>query len=208
VDVAMASSLLTVNERVQEELSGIEIEPGGNGIPDSPILLTSSGRYITISGDPLSHGGFRTFCRLMDREDLKDDPRFADPRARIAHGDELIAIVQEWVAGFEDVHDLEAAIGKARLAMGVVRSVEEVADSEWAKHRGAIVEVDDGLDGVIRIPDAPWRFSGAAAGVAGGPAYRGQHNRQILDELGIDPAEIDALEAGGVLSSRPPRPPD
>jgi crotonobetainyl-CoA:carnitine CoA-transferase CaiB-like acyl-CoA transferase len=205
VDVAMASSLLTVNERVQEELSGIEIEPGGNGIPDSPILLTASGRYITISGDPLSHGGFRTFCRLMEREDLKDDPRFADPASRIAHGDELIAIVQQWVSGFDDVRDLEAAIGKARLAMGVVRSVEEVADSEWAKHRGAIAEVDDGMDGTIRIPDAPWRFSGARVGVAGGPAFRGEHNREVLGELGLDPAAIDALEANGVLSSRPPK---
>ena len=203
VDVAMASSLLTVNERVQEELSGIDIETGGNGIPDSPILRTASGRSITISGDPLTRGGFRTFCRLMDREDLQDDPRFAEADARRAHAPELIAIVQEWVAGFDDVHDLEAAIGKARLAMGVVRSVEEVADSEWAKHRGVIAEVDDGVDGTIRIPDAPWRFSGAHAGVAGGPAYRGEHNRQILEELGLEAAEIDALEASGVLSSRP-----
>ena len=54
--------------------------------------------------------------------------------------------------------------------MGVVRSVEEAADSDWAAARGASPRWATGADGTIRIPDAPWRFSDAEAGVAGEPA--------------------------------------
>ena len=45
------------------------------------------------------------------------------------------------------------------------------------------------------------------SGVRGEPRYRGEDNRAVLAELlGIDDAELDRLEAIGVLSSRVPTP--
>jgi hypothetical protein len=38
------------------------------------------------------------------------------------------------------------------------------------------------------------------------PAYRGEHNREVLSELlDVSENELDRLEADGILSSRPPR---
>jgi crotonobetainyl-CoA:carnitine CoA-transferase CaiB-like acyl-CoA transferase len=86
-----------------------------------------------------------------------------------------------------------------------VRAARELAESEWAQARGAIVEVSDRGDGTIRVPNVPWRFSAADARVEGLPKYRGEDNRAVLaDVLGYDDATIDGLEAGGVLSSRLP----
>ena len=65
--------------------------------------------------------------------------------------------------------------------------------------------MSDRQGGTIRIPNGAWRFSGADAGIAGDPAWRGEHNRHVLREAGLDDAEIDALDADGVLSSRVPR---
>ena len=93
------------------------------------------------------------------------------------------------------------------LAAGVVRSVPEVAAEPHVVERGSIVEVDDRAGGTFAIPQAPWRFSGATAGVAGPPAWRGEHNRRVLTGLlGRSDDEVDALEAAGVLVARPPRP--
>ena len=90
--------------------------------------------------------------------------------------------------------------------MGVLRTVREVADSEWARQRGAIVDVPDRGGGHVRIPNSPWHFSQADVGVRGEPAYRGEHNREVLSELlDISGPELDRLTAEGVLSSRPPR---
>ena len=81
----------------------------------------------------------------------------------------------------------------------------ELAETEWAAARGAIVEVSDRTGGPIRIPNPPWHFSDGATGVRGDPRYRGEDNRAVLTELlGYDDEAVDALEADGVLSSRVP----
>ena len=49
---------------------------------------------------------------------------------------------------------------------------------------------------------APYRFSEAKSGVRGGPAYRGEHNREVLERwLDASAEEIDGLERSGVLAA-------
>jgi crotonobetainyl-CoA:carnitine CoA-transferase CaiB-like acyl-CoA transferase len=140
----------------------------------------------------------------MDRPDLLTDERFADERTRVHNRQALVDIVDAWVEGFETATDLEEALHDVRLPVGVVRSVAELAETDWAAHREAITDVSDRSGGTIRIPSAPWRFSDADAGVRRDPSWRGEHNREVLREAGFDDDAIDRLEAG-VLSSRPPR---
>jgi crotonobetainyl-CoA:carnitine CoA-transferase CaiB-like acyl-CoA transferase len=139
----------------------------------------------------------------MGRPELGEDPRFATAEARLEHREELLAVLQEWAGRLESPAALEEALAPARLATGVVRSVEEAGAGEWARERGAVVEVDDRSGGRLRLPNSPWRFSDAATGVRGVPAFRGEHNREVLEQLlGMRAEEVDALEAAGVLSSR------
>lgn len=167
VDVAMAAALLTVNEHVQADLSSIDIgdELSSLSPGSAPILDGPGGQRFTIAGDPCASHTFPSYLRMMGRQDLATDPRFADVTARRAHRDELVAEVQRWVDGFATLAEVEAALGTVRFPMGVVRTVADVADSDWAAHRGAIAEVSDRNGGTIRIPDAPWRFSDAEVGV-------------------------------------------
>jgi CoA:oxalate CoA-transferase len=199
VDVAMASSLLHVNEHVGGELHG-----SGRG-PGPRLYRTRDGQWSTTSADAWAAGVFELFCKAMDRPDLLTDERFADERTRVRNREALTDIVAEWVGTFDTASELEAALDQVRLPVGVVRSVAELADTPWAAERGAITEVSDRADGTIRIPSSPWRFSDADAGVRREPTWRGEHNREVLLEAGLTEAEIDDLEAGGVLSSRPPK---
>jgi crotonobetainyl-CoA:carnitine CoA-transferase CaiB-like acyl-CoA transferase len=209
VDVAMASALLSANEHVQADLSDVDIgdELASLSPGSSPILDGPGGRRFTVAGDPCASHTFPLFVALLDRPDLADDPRFATVAARRAHRTELLAEVQAWVARFDTMEQVEAAFGAQRLPVGVVRTVAEVAASDWAAHRGAFVPVSDRGGGSFSVPAPPWRFSGATAVVAGDPAYRGEHNRVVLRELGLSDEEVDDLEREGVLSSRvPPAP--
>jgi crotonobetainyl-CoA:carnitine CoA-transferase CaiB-like acyl-CoA transferase len=207
IDVAMAETLLCVNDFAHVDVSGI---PLGDHVPSlappfSPVLATGDGRRVLIAGDPAGTGTFELYCAAMERPDLLDDERFAALPARRRHRDELLAIVGEWVATFPAPEPLEACLARQRIAMGIVRSTAEAATSEWAQARGALVDVDDRRGGTVAIPNSPWRFSGAASGVRGKPAWRGEHNREILrDVLGLGDDELIDLEARGVLSSRVP----
>lgn len=207
IDVDMAEALLHVNDFAHWDLA--DADPGATR-PSlapvySPIVTVGDGTDLVIAGDPSNGIVFEGYVLAMDRPELREDPRFV-PEARGAHRHEFLAIIREWVASFERVEDLQARLDAIGLVNGVVRTIGEAASTEWAVARGAIAEVDDRAGGVARIPQAPWRFSGAETGVRGVPAWRGEHNREVLRELaGLDDAAIDRLEADGVLSARPPR---
>jgi len=204
VDVSMAETLLCVNEYGAVNLTGFT-EPLPLPTSASPLFRTRSGRVVTVAFDPAKKGTFAQWTKAMNAPALADDRRFADEPARRTHLAELLAVLQAWVLEFDDEQSLETALARGGLVMGTVRSVHEAGDTAWARERGAVVEVDDRGGGTLRLPNSPWRFSEASSGVRGAPAYRGEHNRAVLAEwLGSKDADVDALEAAGVLSARLP----
>jgi crotonobetainyl-CoA:carnitine CoA-transferase CaiB-like acyl-CoA transferase len=207
IDVSMTGSLLAINEHAHWLMQGREaggvvasFAPG-----DYPVLTTADGRQVVVSGHPAEKGTFERFARGVGRAELIDDPRFVDVSSRLDHLPELVAELQRGASRAKTPDDLEHALAAEGLAMGVLRTVAEVAASEWAEATAAVVEVPDRGGGGIRIPNTPWRFSSADSGVRGQPAYRGEHNREVFGELcGLGAGELDRLEAAGVLSSRLP----
>jgi crotonobetainyl-CoA:carnitine CoA-transferase CaiB-like acyl-CoA transferase len=207
VEVDMAEALLHANDFTHWDLSPIDVGQYRPALspPYTPILRTGAGASIVIAGDPAGPGLFEMYCQAMDRPDLLADSRFA-PESRRAHRQDLVEIIEAWTLTFDDLDTLEALLGEHGFPMGVVRSTQEAATSAWADERGAIARVDDRVGGEIGIPQAPWRFSDATTGTRGVPAYRGEHNRAVLQELlGVDDATVDQWEADGVLSARLPK---
>jgi len=207
VDVAMVDALLFVNEHAQEQLAG-ETEPGDPAILGSgwsPVVGVASGERVSVAGDPAGHG-YASFLRLLGRESALDDPSLRTWEGRRAQAPQLRQDFRDFAATIPDGEALVALLDEVGLAAGVVRSVPEVAAEDHVVQRGSVVEVDDRAGGAFAIPQAPWRFSDAHAGVAGPPAWRGEHNRPVLTGLlGRSDEEVDALEAAGVLVARPPR---
>jgi CoA:oxalate CoA-transferase len=208
VDVCMVDSVLFANEHAQERLAG-ETDPGDPAILGSgwsPIVETADGTRVSVAGDP---GGVACdhFLRLMGREDLLADPDMRTWEARRRRGPRLRRDFRDFAAAVPTGEALVSMLDETGLAAAVVRTVREVADSEFAADRGSVIEVDDRCGGTFAIPQAPWRFSESTAAVAGPPAWRGEHNRLVCsDLLGMSDAQIDELETSGVLVSRPPRP--
>lgn len=212
VEVSMTETMLAVNEHVHWYLRDDPEVTGDDDLPsflpgEYPVLPTKEGHSVVVAGHPAGNGSFDLYCRAMGREDLRTDPRLSTIGGRRQHLDLIMLALHEWSATFDDLDALEQALEAQGLAMGVVRTVREIGESDWAVARGAIVEVSDRGTGVVRVPNSPWHFSDADAGVRGQPAYRGEHNREVLAEkLGLDDDALDQLEADGVLSSRlPPR---
>jgi crotonobetainyl-CoA:carnitine CoA-transferase CaiB-like acyl-CoA transferase len=208
IDISMAETMLYVDEHVHNELYDGPVDPQwirSFQTGDYPVVRVADGSMAVICGHPAERGTFELICRAMDRPELVDDPRFVDTKSRKDHFNELVGMVLDWAATVSDVDDLERRCAANSIAVGALRSVREIAESDWAHARGAIVEVDDRGGGKVRIPNAPWHFAHGIVGTAGQPRYRGEDNRAVLRELlGLDDSAIDRLERNGVISSRVP----
>ena len=209
IDVSMAETMLYVNEHLHDALWDGDDDPHWirSFRPGDYLVLTvANGDSLVVSGHPAERGTFHSFLAAMDRQDLADDPRFADVATRLANFDELRELIREFAASVPDAVAFEELFEKHQLAVGRVRQPGELTETDWARERHAVVDIDDRGGGTIRVPNVPWRFSASPdIEVSGVPKYRGEDNRQILTELlGYDADRLDELESDGVLSSRMP----
>jgi CoA:oxalate CoA-transferase len=213
IDVSMAETMLYVNEHLHDALWTGDDDPQWirSFRPGDYLVLTvANGESLVVSGHPAERGTFDFFLAAMDRRELAADPRFADVASRLAHFDELVAIIREFAATVTDAAAFEEQFAKHQLAVGRVRQPGDLTTTEWAQERQVVVDVDDRGGGTVRVPNVPWRFGASPdVAVSGIPKYRGEDNRAILAELlGYDEARLDALEATDILSRRVPDVPD
>ena len=210
IDIAMAQVMLYVNEHVHDELWDDEVDANwvrSFGNAAQPVVTVDNGDAVAIAGHPAAKGNFEMYIGLIGQPELADDPRFSTVAARQEHLDDLLAYIGAYAATVADAETLEARCAQFKLAVGAVRSVAEVCDSDWAEERDVVASVDDRGGGRLRIPNAPWKFSDApGVGISGTPRYRGEDNAEVLREvLGMSDHAIDELTDAGILSSHSPR---
>ncbi len=209
IDVSMGQTMLYVNEHTHDHLWRDDVPAGvirSFRPMDYPVLTAANGECVIVSGHPAENKTFDYYMLAIDRADLITDERFVDTAGRLEHLASIFAAMDEWASTMPDADSIEDAMSRHKLAVGKLRSVADVCDTDWAREREAIVEVTDRGDGVIRIPNAPWRFQGSTIRTGGEPRYRGEDNRAVLHELlGLDDAELDRLQADGVLTDRIPK---
>ena len=100
---------------------------------------------------------------------------------------------------FPDMAALDAQLDEAKIAIGEIRSLEEIAASEWAEYWGATLEVPDRNGGTFKLPGRPWKFSGGELSIPGAPSIQGENNHEVLKGLGYDDGAIKKMEDSGVV---------
>ncbi len=139
------------------------------------------------------------FCDAMEQPNLSGDSRFVDLAARLAHRDELDAIVTAWTsirADYELMRLLQAA-GVA--AMPSIRS-DQVVDDPHLRAREFLERLDHPQVGPITLMSAPWKMS-ESPGLRPRPGpMLGEHNTDVFgDLLGLTVEEIAALQEDRVI---------
>ena len=208
VDVAMAAVLMSMNERVHYDLSEIELgdERPILGATDCPFFSSPDGGQFVVPMSLIGSLSFPFYLGAMRRSDLADDPRFRTPELRRQHLAELHEIVQTWINTFADMASLDAQLDEAKIATGQLRDVREFAATEWAARWEVTREVPDRAGGSITIPAPPWHFSAHDGTLAPQvPALQGEHNAELLGELGYAEQEIEELVRQTALVQPAPR---
>jgi crotonobetainyl-CoA:carnitine CoA-transferase CaiB-like acyl-CoA transferase len=216
IDVAMASVMLAINERVHADLSDTELgdEPPILGATDCVFFIGPDRKRFISPLSLVSSLSFPFYLAAMRRPDLAADPRFATPQDRRRNLAALHEIVRRWIWSFTDVASLDAQLDEAKIPIGALRDISECADTDWAAQWGATRTVPDGAGGRITVPGRPWHFGGntkpnesgdATENVDTGPepdrrpARQGEHNEEVLRELAFSDGEISDFTSRGVL---------
>lgn len=206
IDVAMAAVLTSINERVHYDLSDIDLgaEPPILGATDCAFFTGPHGEDFISPISPVATNSFPLYLQAMHRPDLADDPRFATPELRRANYDALHTIVQNWINSFDSLDDVDAQFDESKLAIGRLRDIENFADTDWAKNWVLTRDVSDRHGGTVTIPAPPWHFSNHDGSLAEQiPAHQGEHNEEILKELGCTDDQIQELRTSGALITGP-----
>ncbi|PHX93639.1 MAG: hypothetical protein CK542_03350, partial [Acidimicrobium sp.] len=206
IDLSMAQTLLYVNEHAHDDLWDQPVSPDSIRSfrpEDYPVLTTRDGITSVVSGHPAERGTFDFFVATMQQPQLLDDPRFKTVSLRVTNLGALMQLIKDWASTINTVDELERRLAEHKLAMGRLRSVAEVAETEWAKQRNAFIEVADRGNSTVKLPNSPWRFSGSDTSTRGTIKYRGEDNAEVFSELlELSPDQIKDLHQREILVQR------
>ena len=147
---------------------------------------------------------WKNVCTCIGRPDLIEDPRYDDTLKRAQRRDELIPIIEGWMASLETNEAVLAALDAHRVPATPVMNPAEARSHPYFIERGTVRQVPDRILGTLDVPGFPFRFSAQPELPAIEAPLLGEHNAPILARvLGYADAHIAALTAEGVLISRP-----
>ena len=141
---------------------------------------------------------FEALCRGLGAPELAQDPRFSSTPARSRHPHELRAALEPLFAAF-DTDELVARLKACDAPVGKVNRKPEVLVDAQVVHNRALVEIDHGALGRVRVAREAARFSGTEQAPPQPAPHLGEHGETVLRELGYDEARIASLKQTGVL---------
>ena len=140
---------------------------------------------------------WKRLCTAMERPDLETDERFSSNIGRTQNLKELVAVIEDWLKGFDDVQEAVDRMEAQNVASCKIRSTYEVANDPALWERGAIAELPTGPSFTqvrsVRTRGAVARYSETPIQLKRAPDL-GEDNYDILGKYGWDKAKVDAME--------------
>ena len=164
-------------------------------------FATRDGHIVLAVGND---GQFARFCEAAGRPELSRDARFATNAARVRNRADLVALLAPVLAA-RTSRDWIAALEGAGVPGGPINDLAQVLADPQVRARGLRVEVPHPLAGTVPVVASPIRLSETPV-EHGTPPLLGQHTREVLVEvLGMDAAEVEALRERRVIGIAPGR---
>jgi crotonobetainyl-CoA:carnitine CoA-transferase CaiB-like acyl-CoA transferase len=186
-------------------LSGKIRERVGNGSNTaSPrnVYVTSDGGFVAISASMEVMA--QRLLRAIGQGQMLEDPRYATNAARVAHRDEVDAVVGGWI-GQRTLKDCLAFFEKEDITAAPIYNAAQIAEDPHFQERQVVVEVEDKELGSIPMHNVTPRLSGTPGSFRIPAPSIGQHNTELLKTLGFDSAAIEDLTKRGALWQRKQR---
>lgn len=160
------------------------------------VYRCRDGRWVALSGS--TDAMARRVLEAIDEGALADDPRFATNAARLANDAALDALVAGFIATLDQPACL-ALFRRKGVTVGPIYDAPQLLDDPHVAARGCYVAA--GEEATVMHAVTP-RLSGTPGGIRRAAPALGEHTREVLGEVGLAPATVQALAERGAIQCR------
>ncbi|HXG66596.1 MAG TPA: CoA transferase [Blastocatellia bacterium] len=201
IDVSLLTTGLTFMQPllIERAVADIRRRQQGNAsfhAAPADVYRTRDGWIIAQAiGNPM----FARWARLVGREDLIGDPRFADDISRADHYEVINQAMQEWCSG-RARQEVITELQRARIPCGPVYNLDEALADPQVNARELFREVEyPGCLRPIPLSATPVRLSATPGGISRRAPAVGEHTEEVLAEVGFTAEEIAAFRKAGAI---------
>jgi len=159
---------------------------------------SGDGRWIMLAA---RRSAFPVLAKAIGRADLLSDPRFSDAAAVGQHAAELSALLNTEFRSQPLAH-WEKALDEARIPYGVIKTPEEAAEDPQLRAANIVVPIEGAADLEYTVNN-PLTLRGMPRVPSRRAPEQGEHNAEILTQLGFSSEDIDQLQATGAIPVAP-----
>ena len=189
--------------------TGKAAERGGSkvpGISNAPMGLYpcapgGSNDYVYIMTSRANPEHWDRLLKLIGREDLVGDKRYATPADRQKCEDEVDELISVWTRTQTKMEAMRM-IGEAGIPAGAVLDTVELNDSDPSfEERGVMQTMSHPIHRPFKMPSWPVRVDGKASRLKSSPVL-GEHTGKIMsDWLDLNEAAVATLKEEGAFGS-------
>ena len=145
-----------------------------------------------------NQGLWERFCAAIERPDLLADPRFLTNDDRVAHRAECVELLSG-IFRTRTVAEWVEVIERAGVPCGPINRVDDVVNNPQVQARNMIAQLSHPNVPDLKIPNSPLKLAETPPDLRRPPPLLGQHNEEILAELGYETEAIAELQRKGVI---------
>ena len=170
----------------------------GNNHPTSiptGVFKTKDG-YINlgVAGQVI----WKRFCDLVNRQDLRDHPDYAEAEARSRNRDALNQEIETFISEETSEYWVEL-LNKNGVPSGPIYNIDEAFEDPQVKHLKMAKTVSGHARGDMELVGQPIRMSRTPSSMTMPPPDYGEHTEEILKEMGLEAIEISELRESNII---------
>jgi crotonobetainyl-CoA:carnitine CoA-transferase CaiB-like acyl-CoA transferase len=135
--------------------------------------------------------------RAINRADLNDNPRYRTNADRVRHAEELDAIIGEFIGAKTLAENLEY-FDRHEVTVGPVYDISQIMQDPHVIAREMVADYPDDEMGFVPMHGVTPKLSATPGAVRMRAPKLGEHNAEVLSEIGVDAETLRGLQDRGV----------
>ena len=170
----------------------------GNNHPTSVptgVFKTSNGSInLAVAGETI----WRRFVEAVDKKEWLEMHEFKDAKQRLKNRDYLNKLIEE-VTISKTSDEWVEKLEKVGVPCGPINSIDKVFSDPQVKHLGIAQSVDTIPFGQTELVGQPFNLSRSPSIMKQRPPEKGEHNADVLLDLGFSNEELDEFKSKNII---------